>query len=82
MNFLNFSGWERVESSEFGIYYVNHTTRHAQYEHPCAPRYITSGSSSLVDAQLRPSRPMSPAPRHMEFHATLISQMRLFPIKF
>lgn len=56
-----------MESSEFGIYYVNHTTRHAQYEHPCAPRYISSGSSSLVE--MRPSRPMPPAPLHTEFHA-------------
>lgn len=44
------SGWERVESSEFGVYYVNHTTRHAQYEHPCAPRYsaMLCGSSGSM----------------------------------
>jgi len=44
-------GWERVESSEFGVYYVNHTTRHAQYEHPCAPRY----SAMLCGGGLDPS---------------------------
>lgn len=32
-------GWERVESSEFGTYYVDHTNKKAQYRHPCAPRY-------------------------------------------
>ena len=44
-------------------------TRRAQYEYLCAPRYITSGCSPLVDAQLRTSKPMPPAPRQMEFHA-------------
>uniref|UniRef100_A0A8C5VYA3 Uncharacterized protein n=1 Tax=Microcebus murinus TaxID=30608 RepID=A0A8C5VYA3_MICMU len=28
--------WERVESSEFGTYYVDHTNK-AQYRHPCSP---------------------------------------------
>ena len=67
------------------IYQVNlgFTTsivRHAQYGHPYAPRYITSGSSSLVNAQLRPSRPMSPAPRHMEFHAPPIQYTVLIDV--
>lgn len=31
-------GWERVESPEFGLYYVDHVNRKAQYRHPCAPR--------------------------------------------
>jgi hypothetical protein len=68
--------------NQMNLGFTTSIIRHAQYGHPYAPRYITSGSWSLVDAQLRPSRPMSPAPRHMEFHAPLISQMRLFPIKF
>ncbi len=49
--------------------FTTSTIRRAQHGHPCAPRYITSGSSSLTDAQLRPSKPIPPAPRHMEFHA-------------
>lgn len=32
-------GWERVESAEFGVYYVDHINKRAQYKHPCAPRY-------------------------------------------
>ncbi|KAJ0063282.1 hypothetical protein NL108_015620 [Boleophthalmus pectinirostris] len=30
-------GWEKVESAEFGVYYVHHNTKSAQYRHPCAP---------------------------------------------
>merc|ERR1719188_1757879 len=36
------SGWERIESPEFGVYYINHITRQAQYEHPCATQYLGS----------------------------------------
>ncbi|KAI4803639.1 hypothetical protein KUCAC02_025302 [Chaenocephalus aceratus] len=35
-------GWEKVESAEFGVYYVDHINKRAQYRHPCAhsvPRY-------------------------------------------
>ncbi|XP_059616327.1 scaffold protein salvador [Phlebotomus argentipes] len=28
-------GWQRIESPQYGIYYVNHITRQAQYNHPC-----------------------------------------------
>lgn len=35
-------GWERVESAEFGVYYVDHINKRAQYKHPCAPRYDIS----------------------------------------
>ncbi|VDI11360.1 scaffold protein salvador [Mytilus galloprovincialis] len=30
------TGWERIESKEFGVYYVNHIKKTAQYPHPCA----------------------------------------------
>ena len=42
---------------------MNHTTRHAQYEHPCAPRYTSS-----VPADCAARRPSMP-PLHTEFHA-------------
>jgi len=35
------NGWERIDSPELGVYYVNHITRQAQYEHPCATQYLT-----------------------------------------
>lgn len=34
-------GWERVESAEFGVYYVDHINKRAQYKHPCAPRWAS-----------------------------------------
>ncbi|XP_065571808.1 membrane-associated guanylate kinase, WW and PDZ domain-containing protein 1-like isoform X1 [Artemia franciscana] len=34
------TGWEKVDSPEFGVYYVNNITRELQYEHPCAARYV------------------------------------------
>ncbi len=43
------TGWERIESPEFGTYYVNHITRQAQYEHPCAPRYLVTVSAAAAD---------------------------------
>ena len=71
--FVLIAGWERVESSEFGIYYVNHTTRHAQYEHPCAPRYspalmaASNSSWGLVHSCSALPRPL---PIHQDFHDT------------
>ena len=34
------NGWEKIESPELGVYFVNHITRQAQYEHPCATQYL------------------------------------------
>lgn len=30
-------GWERIESKQFGVHYVNHYTRQLQFYHPCVP---------------------------------------------
>ncbi|XP_014772695.1 scaffold protein salvador [Octopus bimaculoides] len=30
-------GWERIESKEYGVFYVNYILKVAQYHHPCAP---------------------------------------------
>ncbi|XP_050405061.1 scaffold protein salvador [Patella vulgata] len=30
-------GWERIESKEHGVFYVNHILKTAQIHHPCAP---------------------------------------------
>ncbi len=40
-------GWERVESADYGAYFVNHVTRQAQYEHPSRMRAAAEDNSAL-----------------------------------
>lgn len=57
------TGWERIESDEYGVYFVNHITQHAQYEHPCAPHYIYQ-----PDVRISLPLPPPPPPRPTHFH--------------
>ena len=36
------AGWEKVESPEFGVYYLNHMLRQVQYDHPSVPVYYNT----------------------------------------
>lgn len=56
------TGWERIESPEFGVYYVNHICRQAQYEHPCASQYLCpTNPRPTINHQLQ-------VPIHTHFH--------------
>ncbi|XP_059087230.1 uncharacterized protein LOC131883716 isoform X2 [Tigriopus californicus] len=56
------TGWERIESPEFGVYYVNHICRQAQYEHPCASQYLCpTNPRPAINHQLQ-------VPIHTHFH--------------
>ncbi|XP_052058330.1 uncharacterized protein LOC127698730 isoform X1 [Mytilus californianus] len=53
------TGWERIESKEFGVYYVNHIKKTAQYPHPCAqsiPNMLSFQPQLPGALEYRPSR--------------------------
>ncbi|XP_044013567.1 scaffold protein salvador-like isoform X2 [Aphidius gifuensis] len=50
------TGWEKIESTEHGAYYVNHITRQAQFDHPCYPFETQKGV-------------IEEPPRHTHFHS-------------
>ncbi|KAL1110338.1 hypothetical protein AAG570_007869 [Ranatra chinensis] len=64
------TGWERIESPEYGVYYVNHITRAAQYEHPCT-QYIYQ-SEVRVQLDLGPAPPDPPRHTHFHPHSALV----------
>ncbi|XP_015364522.1 PREDICTED: scaffold protein salvador isoform X1 [Diuraphis noxia] len=63
------TGWERIESDEYGVYFVNHISRQAQYEHPCAPHYIYQ-PEVRIPLPLLPPPP--PRPTHFHSHNMLV----------
>ncbi|KAJ7406688.1 Protein salvador 1 [Pitangus sulphuratus] len=53
-------GWERVESAEFGVYYVDHINKRAQYKHPCAPSVPRYDQPPPVSYQPQPAERSQP----------------------
>lgn len=45
------TGWERIDSPEYEVYYVNHITRQAQYQHPCYPSEMQTVSRVVPPTQ-------------------------------
>ncbi|GAB0088270.1 Scaffold protein salvador [Sergentomyia squamirostris] len=62
-------GWQRIESPQYGIYYVNHITRQAQYNHPCLT------SCYLYTTATEAPRAVIPEPHlttHVSTHSALV----------
>uniref|UniRef100_A0A1B0D4U2 WW domain-containing protein n=1 Tax=Phlebotomus papatasi TaxID=29031 RepID=A0A1B0D4U2_PHLPP len=62
-------GWQRIESPQYGIYYVNHITRQAQYNHPCLT------SCYLYTTATEAPRAVIPEPQlatHVTTHSALV----------
>ncbi|XP_006824480.1 protein salvador homolog 1-like [Saccoglossus kowalevskii] len=54
-------GWEKVESPEHGVYYVNHIAKKAQYRHPNAPSVARYNPTLNINLPL----PLPPPPLPM-----------------
>lgn len=55
-------GWQRLESHTHGIFYYNHITEQAQYEHPALR------SCYLYTTPAEPARTLIPTPQHVNYY--------------
>ena len=64
------AGWEKVESPEFGVYYLNHMLRQVQYDHPSVPVYYNS-SLPVPRPQLSYITPPT-VPHNVRYHQNVL----------
>ncbi|KAK2170642.1 hypothetical protein LSH36_1g01004 [Paralvinella palmiformis] len=58
------TGWQKIESAEHGVYFINNYSKIAQYHHPCSPVGIGQAYAlmSPISAQLQAAQQQLPQP--------------------